>query len=168
MAIKKAKRLLTVEFLDSDPIERRLSNYLKSTNNAKAKVVTTAQAHLDSIALSEDPSISDEDVELAALDSIQSLWSQMNYIVDYHRIKRKIQLTPESLKRFGLGPIVLESMASPVPSQLSVPTRRSTASVEADENRESASNTIDDDDDDDDDVVVLRNLFAESGLVIED
>jgi hypothetical protein len=43
----------------------------------------------------------------------------MNYIVDYHRIKRKIQIPPQSLMRFGLGPIALESIESaPQPQRL--------------------------------------------------
>lgn len=113
MAIKKARRLLAIEFLDNDLKEMRLANYLKSTNNAKGKLLTTAQAHLYSIALSEDPSSSDEDIEIAMLESLRSLWAQMNYIVDYHRIKRKIQITPQSLMRFGLGKAARESVVNP-------------------------------------------------------
>lgn len=121
MAIKKAKRLLAIEFLDNDPKEQRLANYLKSTHNAKRKVLTTAQAHLYSIALSEDPSSSDEDIEIAMLESLRLLWGQMNYIVDYHRIKRKIQITPQSLMRFGLGTAARESIVNPPQLQSLMP-----------------------------------------------
>jgi hypothetical protein len=138
MAIKKARRLLAIEFLDNDLKELRLANYLKSTNNAKGKLLITAQAHLYSIALSEDPSSSDEDIEIAMLESLRLLWGQMNYIVDYHRIKRKIQITPQSLMRFGLETVARENV---VTSQLQslLPMMLPGG----------GSNTSDDDDDDD-------------------
>jgi hypothetical protein len=149
MAIGKAKRLLVLEFLDNDPKELTLANYLKSIYNAKGKVLTATQAHLYSVALSEDPNSSDEEIELAILESLQSLWGQMNYIVDYHRIKRKIQLTPQSLMRFGLGPIALESIVNPPQPQPLVPTRlpepEFVAMVEAGKNRQSTSNASDED-----------------------
>jgi hypothetical protein len=119
MTDKKLNPVFTVKFLDTDPDEVILADYLKSTSDAKGKVLTAIKAHFYAVALSEDPNSSDEDIELAILDSLQSLWGQMNYIVDYHRIKRKIQIPPQSLMRFGLGPIALDSIESaPQPQRL--------------------------------------------------
>ena len=137
MVIKKARRLLAIEFLDNDIKELRLANYLKSTNNAKGKLLTTAQAHLYSIALSEDPSSSDEDIEIAMLESLRLLLGQMNYIVDYHRIKQKIQITPQSLMRFGLGTAARESIVNPSQPQslfpMMLPEQESSASNDDDD-----------------------------------
>ncbi|AFY92902.1 hypothetical protein [Chamaesiphon minutus] len=113
MTIKKIKKLLTIDLLDNDPDELLLANYLKSNKNVKGQLLAAAKAHFRANALSEDPNNTDEDVELAILEALQSLWRQMNYIVDYHRIKRKIHLTPQSLMRFGLGTMTFESIVSP-------------------------------------------------------
>jgi hypothetical protein len=117
MVTKKAKRLLGVEFLDNDPDELILANYLKSKKDVKGQVLNATKAHLYAIALSEDPNSADEDVELAILESLQSLWGQMNYIVDYHRIRRKIHLTPQSLMRFGLGSTAPEGVVAHLQAQ---------------------------------------------------
>ena len=121
MTDKKLNPVFTVKFLDTDSDQIILADYLKSTNDAKGQVLTATKAHFYAVALSEDPNSSDEDIELAILESLQSLWGQMNYIVDYHRIKRKIQLSPQSLMRFGLGPIALESVVNPPQPQPSMP-----------------------------------------------
>jgi hypothetical protein len=154
MTDKKLNLVFTVKFLDTHSDRVVLADYLKSIHDAKGKVLTAAKGYLYSIALSEDPNSSDEDLELAILESLQSLWSQMNYIVDYHRIKRKIQLAPQSLVRFGLATTAPERMVSPPqPQSSSVPTmlpeREIVATVAAGKARQSmndASNAEDDDD----------------------
>ncbi len=150
MTDKKLNPVLTVKFLDTDSDQIILADYLKSTNDAKGQVLTATKAHFYAVALSEDPNSSDEDIELAILESLQSLWGQMNYIVDYHRIKRKIQLTPQSLMRFGLGQIALESIVSPPQPQSSVstmpPEQESVARIEVGKDRQSTSNASTDDD----------------------
>ncbi len=160
MTDKKLNPAFTVKFLDTDSDQVILADYLKSTNDAKGQVLTATKAHFYAVALSEDPNSSDEDIELAILESLQSLWGQMNYIVDYHRIKRKIQLTPQSLMRFGLGPIVLESVVSYPQRQPLVPTmipvQDSVAIVETGKNRQSMDNTSDDDDD------ILKDFCGDS------
>lgn len=113
MTIKRVKKLLTIDLLDNDPDELLLANYLKLNKNVKGQLLAAAKAYFRANALSEDPDNADEDVELAILEALKSLWGQMNYIVDYHRIKRKIHLTPQSLMRFGLGTIAFESIVSP-------------------------------------------------------
>ena len=151
MTDKKLNPVLTVKFLDTDSDQIILADYLKSTNDAKGHVLTAIKAHFYAIALSEDPNSSDEDIELAILESLQSLWGQMNYIVDYHRIKRKIQLTPQSLMRFGLEQIALESRVSPPQPQSSVSTmpseQKSVARIEVAKDRQGTSNASNDDDD---------------------
>jgi hypothetical protein len=166
MTIKKIKKLLTIDLLDNDPDELLLANYLKSNKNVKGQLLAAAKAHFRANALSEDPNNTDEDVELAILESLQTLWCQMNYIVDYHRIKRKIHLTPQSLMRFGLGTVTFERMVTPpqprslVPTLL--PTQDSVVMVKAGKNRQSASNSSDYDDDDGADADILKDFCGDS------
>jgi DNA polymerase III psi subunit len=148
MTIKKAKKLLTIDLLDNDPDELLLANYLKSNKNVKGQLLAAAKAHFRAIAVSEDPNNADEDVELAILESLQLLWGQMNYIVDYHRIKRKIHLTAQSLMRFGLGTTAFESIVnSPQPRTQPLSRMRVIHEPEGDEDKdeESSSNKSDDD-----------------------
>ena len=154
MTDKKLNPVFTVKFLDTDSDQIILADYLKSTNDAKGQVLTATKAHFYAIALSEDPNSSDEDIELAILESLQLLWGQMNYIVDYHRIKRKIQLTPQSLMRFGLATTAQDRVVSPPqPQSSSVPTmlpeRETIANVAAGKARQrmNDASTAEDDDD---------------------
>jgi hypothetical protein len=163
MTDKKLNPVFTVKFLDTDSDQVILADYLKSTNDAKGQVLTATKAHFYAIALSEDPNSSDEEIELAILESLQLLWGQMNYIVDYHRIKRKIQLSPQSLMRFGLGQIALESIESPPQPQPLVPMmppeqEESVAIVEAGKDRQSTSNASNEEDDDD----ILKDFCGDS------
>jgi hypothetical protein len=150
MTDKKLNPVFTVKFLDTDPDQIILADYLKSTNDAKGHVLTATKAHFYAIALSEDPNSSDEDIELAILESLQLLWGQMNYIVDYHRIKRKIQLSPQSLMRFGLGTTAQGSVGNP-PQSPSVPTmipeQELDTRIEAGKDRHNTSNASSDDED---------------------
>lgn len=151
MTDKKLNPVFTVKFLDTHSDQVILADYLKSIHDAKGKVLTAAKGYLYSIALSEDPNSSDEDLELAILESLQSLWGQMNYIVDYHRIKRKIQLAPQSLMRFGLATTAPEYVVSPPqPQSSSVPTMlpegEIVATVAAAKGMNDASTAEDDDD----------------------
>jgi hypothetical protein len=151
MTDKKLNPVFTVKFLDTDSDQIILADYLKSTNDAKGQVLTATKAHFYAIALSEDPNSSDEDLELAILESLQSLWGQMNYIVDYHRIKRKIQLTPQSLMRFGLGATAPGSVVNPPQSRSSVPTiipeQELNTRIEVGKDRHNTSNASNDGDD---------------------
>jgi hypothetical protein len=147
MTIKKAKRLITIDLLDNDPDELLLANYLKSNKNVKGQLLEAAKAHFRANALSEDPNNTDEDVELAILEALQSLWRQMNYIVDHHRIKRKIHLTSQSLMRFGLGTMTFERIVSP-PQPKTQPLARMKVIHEPegdDDDEESSSDTWDND-----------------------
>ncbi len=160
MTDKKLNPVFTVKFLDTHSDQVILADYLKSTNDAKGQVLTATKAHFYPVALSEDPNSSDEDIELAILESLQLLWGQMNYIVDYHRIKRKIQLTPQSLRRFGLGTTAPESIISPPQPQLLgpklLPEQEVAARIEADQNQQSPSNVSNSDDD------ILKDFCGDS------
>ena len=147
MTDKKLNPVFTVKFLDTDSDQVILADYLKSTNDAKGQVLTATKAHFYAVALSEDPNSSDEDIELAILESLQSLWGQMNYIVNYHRIKRKIQLTPQSLMRFGLTMTAPESIVNPPQPQPLIPKMRPP---------EQESNASNDDDD------ILKDFCGDS------
>jgi hypothetical protein len=120
MRVKKSKRLLSIEFLDSQLDQIVLANYLSSSCDAKAKVLSATRSHFYGIALVDDPSSSDEDTELAVLDSVRGLWSQMCFVIDYYNIKCKRNLTLESLRQIGQIAADRSSAPDPVPSSKSI------------------------------------------------
>jgi hypothetical protein len=104
MTAKKSKRLLSVDFLDNHPEQIELARFLSSGWDAKSKVIAATKSHFYAIALADNPNSSDEDLQIAVLDSLRCLWLQMGYIVDYCNIKRNSNLSLESLMQFGSVP----------------------------------------------------------------
>jgi hypothetical protein len=104
MTAKKSKRLLSVDFLDNHPEQIELARFLSSGWDAKSKVIAATKSHFYAIALADNPNSSDEDLQIAVLDSLRCLWMQMGYIVDYCNIKRNSNLSLESLLHFGAVP----------------------------------------------------------------
>ncbi len=112
---KLIRDFIQISISQLDPQQVRIAKYLRNTGKITSQLMEAVVAYWDSIAISEDPSSSDEDIELALLNSLNKLHCQMSYIVDYHRVKRKIQLPPETLMKLGLLPIQGKAVSSPVP-----------------------------------------------------
>jgi hypothetical protein len=103
--VAKIHQDIRLNIIETDLQEVRISKYLRGTSKIKPHIMEAITAYWYPIALAEEPDSSDEEVEMALLDSLRILSAQMTHLVDYQRVKRKINLPAESLMRFGLLPI---------------------------------------------------------------
>jgi hypothetical protein len=104
MAIRPPRESIGINISKSNCRHMLLARYLKDSGQISSRSMAAIEAYWYGLASIEDPDSSDEDVELAVLDSLQLLWAQMHRIVDYQRIKRRVNLPAQSLIRFGLIP----------------------------------------------------------------
>jgi hypothetical protein len=102
MTKKPPQNVIRINIIETDPQEVSIAKYLRNTGKIKSQLMESSSAYWYSIALAEDPDRSDEEVEIALSKSLSMLSAQMNHLLEYHRIKRKIHLPPESLMRLGL------------------------------------------------------------------
>ncbi len=102
MTKKPPQNVIRINIIETDPQEVSIAKYLRNTGKIKSQLMESISAYWYSIALAEDPDRSDEEVEIALSKSLSMLSAQMNHLIEYHRIKRKIHLPPESLMRLGL------------------------------------------------------------------
>lgn len=99
----ETQRAISINIVQSDQRETMFAEYLRSTGGIKSHLLNAGYAHWYSIALAENGSSISTDVELALIDSLAKLSSQMTYLIEYHRIKHNIRLSPETLHRCGVG-----------------------------------------------------------------
>ncbi len=99
----ETQRAISINIVQSDPREVMFAEYLRSTGGIKSHLLNAGYAHWYSIALAENGSSISTDVELALIDSLAKLSAQMTYLIEYHRIKHNIRLSPETLQRCGVG-----------------------------------------------------------------
>jgi hypothetical protein len=149
MTIEKSKRLLIVDFLDTQVDQVILAQYLKSsTVDAKTQVMSATTGYFSALALAKQPNISRAELELALARSIRELSNQIANITDYYRIFHQIELPSPSLL-YG-SPSEQTKMLSSIPleqnRQNSTVVAESILSQEIDQSK----NESDDDDDDDD------------------
>jgi hypothetical protein len=91
----KAADLFRINLVPGKPLEVLLAKFLKlSEGTGKEKVIWALLAHYYSIALSKLDA-KPEEIELAAIESIAKLRSQISYIKNYHRLNDGIDLTEE-------------------------------------------------------------------------
>jgi hypothetical protein len=164
--------VIRISISQTNPKQIAILNYLKATNSITNHAMEAIAAYWYSIALSDDNSSNDEDVELALLESLNKLNSQMLLLVDYHRVKRKIQVPPETLMRLGLLPIQCHTISSPVSIQ--VPTSSSLPIMNYDSIESSSSTATslaadliqqnNDEDDDWDNLHTISDMGFDMGL----
>jgi hypothetical protein len=112
LMVAKIHQDIRLNIIETDLQEVRISKYLRGTSKIKPHIMEAVTAYWYPIALAEELDSSDEEVEMALLDSLRILSAQMTHLVDYQRVKRKINLPAESLMRFGLLPIS-QSLTTP-------------------------------------------------------
>jgi hypothetical protein len=169
MTKKLIRDLIQISISQSDPQQVRIAQYLRNTGKITSQLMEAVVAYWDSIAISEDPNSSEEDVELALLESLNKLHSQMFRLVDYHRVKRKIQVPSETLTRLGLLPIQGYALPSPISVQPSTSNSMSIVNCDSIESNSLATflpvNSDGEDEDDNwDNDIVLTDVGFDLGL----
>jgi hypothetical protein len=95
--VPKTVNLFRTYLVDSKPEEVLLANYLKAEGVGKDKVIDALNAFYRSLALSSCRDASVAEIELSALDAIAKLQNQIAYIINYHRLNDRIDLSIASL-----------------------------------------------------------------------
>jgi hypothetical protein len=107
MAPDRTKSVINISFLESNPQEARIANYLKVVKETvgievKPQIIRAVTAFFDTYAIGEDPNSSPEQVEEAFVNALNSLSSELSNLDAYCRIRHGIDLAPNTWKRFGL------------------------------------------------------------------
>jgi hypothetical protein len=100
------------DIIKSDLNQVIIANFLKRIGKSKPTILKALYGFYASQARSEHPDSSQQDIELSLLESLNALSAQMRFLVNYHRVKDGINLSPECLMSFGLLP-----MSQPVTTQ---------------------------------------------------
>jgi hypothetical protein len=93
------------DIIKSDLNQVIIAEFLKRIGKSKPTILKALYGFYASQARSEHPDSSQQDIELALLESLNALSAQMRFLVNYHRVKDGINLSPECLMSFGLLPI---------------------------------------------------------------
>jgi hypothetical protein len=155
MGTRQTQDAIKVIIARTDPRQVLLAEYLRSTGKITSQLMASVDAHLYSYAVAAKPGSSDAEVELAVVESVIALSSQINRILNFHRIDRQIILPNEVLTRCGLIPMS-EPVMSPAkslplptipasPQPLNRPTASATAVREASALAEDGALRFDDD-----------------------
>jgi hypothetical protein len=93
------------DIIKSDFNQVLIAEFLKRIGKSKPTILKALYGFYASQARSEHPDSSQQEIELALLESLNTLSAQMRFLVNYHRVKDGINLSPECLMGFGLLPI---------------------------------------------------------------
>lgn len=146
MTSERAKRLLSIEFIDTIPEDVNLIEYLKSlTVDAKAAIMSSAKGYFYALAVSKQPNIPRTELELALAQSVRDLSNQIANITDYYRIVHQIELPSPRL--LNDSPSEQTKMLSSIPLQQS--SQNSTVVVESIFSQGTDKGKDDDEDEDD-------------------
>jgi uncharacterized membrane protein len=102
MSKRPPRDFLMMNIAKADSRQVLLAKYLRDTGKIASQLMGAADAFYYSYALATDPSVSDAEVELAASESVLALSSQINRVLNFHRIDRQIILPNEFLSQCGL------------------------------------------------------------------
>jgi hypothetical protein len=146
MTSGRAKRLLTIDFIDTNPKHTILAEYLNSsTVNPKSEVISATTKYFYALALAKQPNISRLELELALAQSVRDLSNQIANITDYYRIVHQIELPSPRL--LNDSPSEQTKMLSSIPLQQS--SQNSTVVVESIFSQGTDKGKDDDEDEDD-------------------
>lgn len=115
MAARKSQDVLRINVSQTDRQQSQLVEYLRKSGQITSQSMEAIKSYWYSYALAADPQASDVAVEMAAIESVIGLSSQINRILNFHRLDRQIVLPNEVLIRCGLIPRS-ELAVSPVKS----------------------------------------------------
>jgi hypothetical protein len=102
MTARKSQDVIKVTISETNPQEVLIAGYLRDSGKIKAQCMEAIEGYWYSYALSKQPGSSDAEVELAVAESVMMLSTQINRILNFHRIDRQIILPHEFLNRCGL------------------------------------------------------------------
>jgi hypothetical protein len=102
MTARKSQDVIKVTISETNPQEVLIAGYLRDSGKIKAQCMEAIEGYWYSYALSKQPGSSDAEVELAVAESVMMLSTQINRILNFHRIDRQIVLPNEFLTRCGL------------------------------------------------------------------
>jgi hypothetical protein len=102
MTARKSQDVIKVTISETNPQEVLIAGYLRDSGKIKAQCMEAIEGYWYSYALSKQPGSSDAEVELAVAESVMMLSTQINRILNFHRIDRQIILPHEFLTRCGL------------------------------------------------------------------
>jgi hypothetical protein len=106
MRAKRAIDSVKLEFRENHPTEARISSYLRSRQaqgkELKSEVMTAVIAFFETYAIADDPLCSPSDLHDSWIRSLNLLSGQMSSLSAC--VERKIQVQPESWRRFALVP----------------------------------------------------------------
>jgi hypothetical protein len=107
MGTERAKSLINISFLVTNPQEARIANYLKFVKEnvgieIKPQIIRAVVAFFDTYAIGEDTNSSPQQIEEAFINSLNALSSEMSNLNAYCRIRHGIDVGPKTWKRFGL------------------------------------------------------------------
>jgi hypothetical protein len=97
MSKRPPRDFLMMNIAKADSRQVLLAKYLRDTGKIASQLMGAADAFYYSYALATDSSVSDAEVELAASESVLALSSQINRVLNFHRIDRQIILPNEFL-----------------------------------------------------------------------
>jgi hypothetical protein len=107
MVNNRAKSLINISFLGTNPQEARIANHLKFVKEnvgieIKPQIIRAVAAFFDTYAIGEDPTSSPQQIEEAFVNSLNALSNEMSNLDAYCRIRHGIDIAPKTWKRFGL------------------------------------------------------------------
>ena len=142
------QRAISINIVQTDPREVLFAEFLRSTGGIKSHLLNAGYAHWYSVALAEYGRGITTEVELALIKSLTELSTQMTYLIEYHRIKHNIHLSPETLMRCGVVEQVSERSigAKSVPT-VAPPVITKTEDLTTHSSDDDPVSLIDDDDD---------------------
>jgi hypothetical protein len=121
MTARKSQDVIKVTISETNPQEVLIAGYLRDSGKIKAQCMEAIEGYWYSYALSKQPGSSDAEVELAVAESVMMLSTQINRILNFHRIDRQIVLPHEFLTRCGLLATFQPVTATTSDRELSVP-----------------------------------------------
>ena len=102
MATRPPRNEIRINVAETNHSEVLLAEYLRNSGRSKPQSMDAIYGYWYSYALAAEPGSSDAEVELAVIESVIALDSQINRIINFHRINRQINLPQEFLMRYGL------------------------------------------------------------------
>ncbi|NJR32267.1 MAG: hypothetical protein HC778_04725 [Chamaesiphon sp. CSU_1_12] len=89
MAARKSQDVLRINVSQTDRQQLQLVEYLRKSGQITSMSMEAIESYWYSYALAADPQASDIAVEMAAIESVIGLSSQINRILNFHRLDRQ-------------------------------------------------------------------------------
>jgi hypothetical protein len=103
----KAKKIISINFVESHPIEARLGEYLRLQRDVagveiKDLILAAVGNYYDPLAIAADPNSSPEEIESALIDAVLNLTNQRNRLIA-HCERHGVILQSDCKTLLGVG-----------------------------------------------------------------